>query len=89
MTTTLTSERVQRPSRQKLVLLGINYMENECSVACRNTCLIYSVFDWIIFKKLYSVMSNCLISNRIKVYNSSLAARDDHTRETKKLKNTD
>ena len=65
----------QGSSKQILVSLGIKYIEGEYSETWRNTCSSCSTVYWDILRQLFSVMANCIISNKIKNYNSQLAAR--------------
>ena len=74
----------QGSSKQILVSLGIKYIEGEYSETWRNTCSSCSTVYWDILRQLFSVMANCLISNKIKNYNSQLAARGD-SRKAKKF----
>ena len=74
----------QGSSKQILVSLGITYVEGEYSETWRNTCSFCSTVYWDILRQLFSVMANCLISNKIKNYNSQLAARGD-SRKAKKF----
>ena len=76
---------VQGASRQILVSLGITYVENNVSETWRNTCSSCSTPYWDILKHLYSVMANCLISNKVKNFNSHIAARGDNSRKAKKF----
>ena len=79
----LLSVLAQGSYKQILVSLGIEYVEGEYSETWRNTCSSCSTVYWDILRQLFSVMANCLISNKIKNYNSQLAARGDSRKANK------
>ena len=83
----LMSVLIQGASRQILVSLGIKHIENNLSETWRNACPSCYTPYWDILKYvyLYSIMANCLISNKVKNFNSHIAARGDNSRKANKF----
>ena len=80
------TEVVQGPSKQILVALGVRYMEDNCCETWGDKCPSCKMIYWHILHKLFGVITNCLISNKIKDYNSQISFRADHSRKIKKFK---
>ena len=61
----LMSVLINGPSKQILVSLGIKHVENTISDTWRDVCHSYNTPYWNILNKVFSVMGNCLISNKV------------------------
>ena len=82
----LMKELVQGPLKQILVSLAIQYIENNCSATWGDTCSSCDMVYWHILQKVFGVIANCLISSKVKDFNSHVSFREDNSRKAKKFK---
>ena len=74
------------PSLPILVELTVILVELQQSETWRYTCPGCGVIGWKILRKLATVTSNCILSNKTKNMNALKASCTDNVRKFKKLK---
>ena len=73
-------------SRNTLVHLSFSTIEYQESEHWRNTCLKCNTLGWVYLKRILTVTSNCIISNKVKNFNSIVSFRSKEKISSRKIR---
>ena len=74
------------PSRKILIQLTITYIEDTQCVNWRNTCRSCNQQGWTILRKITSIATNCILTNKVRNVNSRLRELANSNSENRKIK---